>query len=88
LPLRSQAAFVFLGLSLFLHDVLSSPIVSARLSRLSAYAARFAIVAGMLSQNVIIVVVASRLRCPRYGSRNIIVLFQPPTNVAVASRRF
>ena len=26
----------------------------------------------------------SRLRCPRCGSRNIVVMFQPPTNTAVA----
>ena len=26
----------------------------------------------------------SRLRCPKCGSRNVVVLFQPPTNVAVA----
>jgi hypothetical protein len=25
----------------------------------------------------------SRLRCPKCGSRNIVVMFQPPTNVAV-----
>jgi len=28
---------------------------------------------------------ASRLRCPRCGSRNLVVLFQPPTNGAVAN---
>jgi hypothetical protein len=26
----------------------------------------------------------SRLLCPKCGSRNVVVLFQPPTNVAVA----
>ena len=29
----------------------------------------------------------SRLRCPRCGSRNVVVLFQPPTNVAASNWR-
>jgi hypothetical protein len=29
----------------------------------------------------------SRLRCPKCGSRNVVILFQPPTNVAVAPMR-
>jgi DNA-directed RNA polymerase subunit RPC12/RpoP len=29
----------------------------------------------------------SRLRCPRCGSRNLVVLFQPPTEAALARAR-
>ena len=29
----------------------------------------------------------TRLRCPKCGSRNIVVLFQPPNNAAVAAGR-